>query len=79
MYQQSKVLIQHLLAQITRAWTMTSSAIHGRITIFTIFSYFLLINGAATVLNWIFGTAASQNGLSNYKLFFIMKPKLFKK
>ena len=61
MYQQSKVLIQHLLAQITRAWTMTSSAIHGRITIFTIFSYFLLINGAAAVLKWIFGTAASQN------------------
>jgi hypothetical protein len=71
MYQQSEVLIQPLLAQITTAWITISSAIRGRITIFTIFSYFLL--------NWIFGTAASQNGLSTYKLFFIMKPKLFRK
>ncbi len=53
MYQQSKVLIQHLIAQITRALTMTSSPIHGRITIFTIFSYLLPINGAATLHKWI--------------------------
>ncbi len=76
MYQQSKVLIQHLLAQITRALTMTSSPIHGRITIFTIF-YLLMV-----LLRYISGFLERLHHKTDKAVitfFFIRKPKLFRK
>ncbi len=70
MSQQSKVLIQHLLAQITRALTMTSSAIHGRIPFFTIF-YLLTV-----LLRYISGFLERlhyKTDKSSYNLFFHKK------